>query len=100
MKVSEIEELVQQITDRICQQLPKPTLALAFSQEKKEIPAEFYTQFPTVQWRTGEDQESAGMIVKQLTISQMSSIALLQENDLLTRRILSFLLQGKPILVL
>ena len=40
------------------------------------------------------------MIVKQLTISQMSSIALLQENDLLTRRILSFLLQGKPILVL
>ena len=30
----------------------------------------------------------------------MSSIALLQENDLLTRRILSFLLQGKPILVL
>lgn len=64
MKASEIEELVQQITDRICQQLPKPTLSLAFSQEKKEIPAELYTQFPTVQWRTGEDQESAGMIVK------------------------------------
>ncbi|MGM0209235.1 ethanolamine utilization protein [Enterococcus sp. DIV0421] len=100
MKVSEIEELVQQIADRICQQLPKPTLSLAFSQEKKEIPAELYTQFPTVQWRIDEDQESAGMIVKQLTISQMSSIALLQEKDLLTRRILSFLLQGKPILVL
>ena len=72
---------------------------MLFAREK-EIPAELYTQFPTVQWRTGEDQESAGMIVKQLTISQMSSIALLQENDLLTRRILSFLLQGKPILVL
>ena len=45
MKVSEIEELVQQITDRICQQLPKPTLALAF-RKRKEIPAELYTQFP------------------------------------------------------
>lgn len=100
MKVSEIEELVQRITDRICQQLPKPAFSLAFSQEKKDIPDELYSHFPNVQWRTNEDQESAGIIVKQLTISQMASIALLQENDLLTQRVLSFLLQGKPILVL
>lgn len=36
MKASEIEELVQQITDRICQQLPKPTLALAFRKRKRD----------------------------------------------------------------
>lgn len=46
MKVSEIEELVQQITDRICQQLPKPTLALAFSQEKKRFLPNYIPSFP------------------------------------------------------
>ena len=37
MKVSEIEELVQQITDRICQQLPKPTpCSCFFAREKRD----------------------------------------------------------------
>jgi ethanolamine utilization protein len=100
MKVSEMEELIQKITNRVCQQLPMPTCSLAFTQEKKDIPAELYTHFPNICWQTKEDQNTAGMIVPQLTISQMSSIALLQETDTLTRRILSFLFQGKPVLVL
>ena len=46
MKASEIEERVQQITDRICQQPPKAyPCSLLFAREK-EIPAELYTQFP------------------------------------------------------
>ncbi len=98
MKVSEMEAIIQQITELICTQLPQPAHTLAV--EKSDLPPEVYTRFPDVCWQVQDNEHADGMIVKQVTIPQISSLASLQEKDELTRRILAFLLQGKPVLVL
>lgn len=99
MKVSEIEEVIQKITEQVYKQLPMPPDSLVLVQEKENIPEEIYSQFPNVCWEINDDNAS-GMVVNRLTISQISSIASLQDKDELTRRVFSFLKQGKPVLVL
>ena len=99
MKASEIEELVQQITDRICQQLPKPTLALAFRKRKKRFLPNYIPSFPLfsgepvkirVGWNDCETTNDFSNVQYCFTARKRS---IDPKNTFI-------LLQGKPILVL
>ena len=92
MNVSEMENLIQQITDQICQQLLSSSYSVALAEAKEA--------FPEVNWVTKEQKLARGLVVKRLTISQVNAIAHLQETDELVKNILAFLFEGKPVLVL
>lgn len=100
MNVSEMENLIQQITDRICQQLLSSSYSVALAEAKEAFPEEMFVRFPDVNWVTKEQKQARGLIVKRLTLSQVNAIAHLQETDELVKNILAFLFEGKPVLVL
>ena len=97
MNVSEMENLIQQITDQICQQLLSSSYSVALAEA---FPEEMFVRFPDVNWVTKEQKLARGLVVKRLTISQVNAIAHLQETDELVKNILAFLFEGKPVLVL
>ncbi|TBH18437.1 TIGR02536 family ethanolamine utilization protein [Enterococcus faecalis] len=100
MNVSEMENLIQQITDRICQQLLSSSYSVALAEAKEAFPEEMFVRFPDVNWVTKKQKLARGLVVKRLTISQVNAIAHLQETDELVKNILAFLFEGKPVLVL
>ena len=100
MNVSEMENLIQQITDQICQQLLSSSYSVALAEAKEAFPEEMFVRFPDVNWVTKEQKLARGLVVKRLTISQVNAIAHLQETDELVKNILAFLFEGKPVLVL
>ena len=81
MNVSEMENLIQQITDQICQQLLSSSYSVALAEAKEAL----FVRFPDVNWVTKEQKLARGLVVKRLTISQVNAIAHLQETDELVK---------------
>ena len=54
MNVSEMENLIQQITDQICQQLLSSSYSVALAEAKEAFPEEMFVRFPDVNWVTKE----------------------------------------------
>lgn len=100
MNVSEMENLIQQITDQICQQLLSASYSVALAEAKEAFPEEMFVRFPDVNWITEEQKQARGLVVNRLTISQVNAIAHLQETDELVKNILALLFEGKPVMVL
>ena len=46
MNVSEMENLIQQITDQICQQLLSSSYSVALAEAKEAFPEEMFVRFP------------------------------------------------------
>ena len=97
MNVSEMENLIQQITDQICQQLLSSSYSVAL-EVKEAFPEEMFVRFPDVNWVTSRSSTRLGC--KEANDFQVNAIAHLQETDELVKNILAFLFEGKPVLVL
>jgi ethanolamine utilization protein len=100
MRVTEMEQLIQIITDKICLQSTSSQKLLALTQEKAAFPPALFRYFKNVSWTTVNNEHASGLVVKNLTIQQISGIANLSVSEALTQDILSFILRGKPVLVL
>lgn len=98
MNVTEIETIIQKITDRLMAELtPKNTTNLAFDR-LEQLPQELADK-PEISWVRPE-QEATGLVVKCLSLAQMASIANLQITDFTTKQVQRYLLAGKPVWVL
>lgn len=100
MKVTEIEELVQKITEQIVASclLEKSEYTLACDQPLEQLPNEVTQQ--KIHWVTTDQENAQGLVVKELTVAQLASIASLQVSDETTKQVQGYLLAGKPVWVL
>lgn len=55
MNVSEMENLIQQITDQICQQLLSSSYSVALAEAKEAFPEEMFVRFPDVNCNQGAE---------------------------------------------
>ncbi|MGM0125831.1 ethanolamine utilization protein [Enterococcus sp. AZ194] len=101
MKVSEIEKIIQSVSEQLFATLSLPKCVLALDQEATLFPKELFAEFPEgSSWTTANQKRVNGLIVRRLSISQLSAIANLQVIDEVTQRVSAYLLSGKPILVM
>lgn len=101
MKVTEIEKIIQKVTEMLMKQLPQADVRLALAEAKANYPQTLFSELSTVDWtETNDPADKEGLVVQQLTLSQLASIVQLLPTDQKTASILSFLFAGKPVLVL
>ena len=84
MNVSEMENLIQQITDQICQQLLSSSYSVALAEVKEAFPEEMFVRFPDVNWVTKE-QKRTRLGCKRLTICPSLRVAVRNSSILALR---------------
>ncbi|MBO0461813.1 hypothetical protein JZO83_08620 [Enterococcus sp. DIV1298c] len=101
MKVTEIEKVIQQVTEMLMKRLPPADYQLALTEAKAGYPQTFFADLSMVDWLEGKDPTKCdGLVVPHVSLSQLAAIAQLLPTDHQTTSILSFLFAGKPVLVL
>lgn len=101
MKVTEIEKVIQQVTEMLMNRLPTADYQLAWMDEKASYPKTLFAERSMVDWiETQDPTKSDGLVVQHVSFPQLAAIAQLLPTDQKTASILSFLFAGKPVLVL
>jgi len=101
VKVTEIEKVIQQVTEMLMNRLPAADYQLAWMDEKASYPTTLFAERSMVDWiETQDPTKSDGLVVQHVSFPQLAAIAQLLPTDRKTVSILSFLFAGKPVLVL
>lgn len=103
MNVTKIEAIIQEITQKILDAYPKEAQSalLLGCDRPEQLSRDFVDSLEAVKWLNPDQlQQTQGLVIKSLSISQLASVVSLQTPDYATQVIQRYLLAGKPVWVL